>query len=153
MPRSHHRAKPDQPRRSCGGCTLCCTLLALNDAPFAKPSRCDCPFATAGEGCRIYRDRPTECRTMSCLWLQDGEGRFLADADRPDRSGVVVIGVKGSPPWLELHESVHGAADSEPFWTLVAAVSLGGQGVRIIGPSGAARFPASEPTLGRRPSP
>jgi Fe-S-cluster containining protein len=40
-----------------------------------------------GAGCRIYLNRPAQCRNFACLWLKGDWG----DADdRPDRLGVVV---------------------------------------------------------------
>lgn len=68
--------------RSCGPCTLCCTLMGVDelDKPAAQKCAHDC-----GKGCRIYDDRPTSCREFSCLWLL---GSFPSYA-RPDKVGFV----------------------------------------------------------------
>jgi len=52
---------------------------------LAKPARQRCSNQCEA-GCAIYASRPPSCAAFLCLWRQ-GWG---ADADRPDRSGVVV---------------------------------------------------------------
>src|SRR5262249_47734976 len=69
--------------RLCGSCTACCTWVGV--VSLAKPAGCRCAHEGAG-CCTIYPDRPDECRAYRCLWL-DGWGD---DADRPDRSGVLL---------------------------------------------------------------
>jgi len=80
-------AEQATPARTCGTCTLCCKAVgvqALNKAVGSWCPECD----RKGGGCRIYDQRPGECRTFSCAWL-DG---FLPDeGDRPDRMKVVVF--------------------------------------------------------------
>lgn len=72
------------PVRDCGGCTACCTVLAVDE--LRKPMRCACPHQTA-TACRIYADRPAGCREFNCVWLRGG---LPADeAWRPDQLGVI----------------------------------------------------------------
>ena len=74
---------PDE-RRSCSGCTACCTVLAVDE--LRKPMRWACDHL-ACNGCRIYQARPKGCRDFDCLWLR---GEIPDDeSHRPDRLGVV----------------------------------------------------------------
>jgi Fe-S-cluster containining protein len=72
------------PSRSCGGCTACCTVLAVDE--LRKPMRCACPHQSA-VGCRIYEERPLGCRQFNCVWLRGGLP--AEEAWRPDRLGVI----------------------------------------------------------------
>ena len=74
------------PGRSCGECTLCCSVLNIDKPEIQKPSGVLCRHCTAG-GCAVYETRPQVCRSFHCGWMQ------LANMDdkwRPDRSGVFV---------------------------------------------------------------
>jgi hypothetical protein len=71
--------------RSCGSCGLCCKLVAVEE--LNKPAHQWCTHFSAGRGCTIYADRPSECRTFRCLWLMRPQ---LSDAWRPDRSRIVL---------------------------------------------------------------
>jgi hypothetical protein len=53
--------------RECGNCTMCCKLLAVE--ALEKPAGVMCKHACGK--CAIYEERPTGCRTYSCLWLTD----------------------------------------------------------------------------------
>ena len=77
--------------RQCGGCTLCCKVLAIRE--LGKPSGAWCPHCTPGTGCKIYDTRPEECRTFSCGWLLDTE---LPEDWRPDRSKLVFYPAEGT---------------------------------------------------------
>ena len=70
-------------RRSCGGCTACCTAVGVTS--LEKPFWATCRHQ--GEGhCRIYADRPTECREYRCGWLSG----LLPEDMRPDQSGFLL---------------------------------------------------------------
>jgi hypothetical protein len=74
------------PRTDCGGCTVCCTALPIEEEEFAKPSGITCRHCT-GIGCGIYAARYEICRTFLCGWL------LLPGLDeswRPDRSGILI---------------------------------------------------------------
>ena len=77
-------AASPQTARQCGGCTLCCKVLAI--AELAKPSGTWCPHCTPGTGCRIHDRRPEECRAFSCGWLLD---TAFPESWRPDHSKLV----------------------------------------------------------------
>lgn len=60
-------------KRGCGSCTLCCKLVPV--VSIEKPRDTWCPHCDKKRGCKIYDDRPTECRLWSCLWTVDGDMR------------------------------------------------------------------------------
>jgi len=72
-------------RRTCGPCTVCCTLQGVKEGlSIPKPAGVQCPHVCK-TGCSIYEKRPTECQEFACLWLQ-GLGEVW---DRPDLLGVM----------------------------------------------------------------
>jgi hypothetical protein len=89
-------------RNECGGCTLCCKMVRVEE--IEKPAGEWCSHCSLGKGCQIYDTRPTECKTWDCLWLQ---GAFGNHPDlRPDKCKVVVgyqagffmVGEDAAPP-------------------------------------------------------
>lgn len=55
--------------RACGDCSLCCKLMSVRS--IAKPANkwCpDCDPKSKTGGCRVYQDRPFECREFLCGW-------------------------------------------------------------------------------------
>lgn len=73
------------PDRSCGECTLCCTVMAIDKPEIQKKAGVPCRHCK--DGCAIYETRPTLCREYHCAWRQLP---ILDDSWRPDRSGVFV---------------------------------------------------------------
>jgi hypothetical protein len=70
--------------RTCGDCTACCTVLAVDE--LRKPMRWACDHVDCG-GCRVYDARPQSCRDFNCQWLL---GEIPGgDSTRPDRLGVL----------------------------------------------------------------
>ncbi len=57
--------------RNCDGCTLCCKLPAV--VGMAKPPMVWCKQADPGKGCRIYDNRPNDCRWFYCRYLLHAE--------------------------------------------------------------------------------
>ncbi len=89
--------------RTCGECTLCCTLVRVDE--INKPAFTACPSICA-TGCSRQTTKPASCTAYSCFWLMG----YGADTDRPDRIGAV-----GTPiQWLNTFEAIQ-----------VNAVSLG----------------------------
>jgi hypothetical protein len=80
------KLKRNPPPLACGDCTVCCSIMAVDDLPAAKPNWVPCAHVCR-TGCRIYRTRPPSCRSFQCLWLQGHLGRD--PAQRPDRLGVM----------------------------------------------------------------
>lgn len=72
--------------RTCGSCTACCKTHDVKELGFEKVAGVWCKHCKPGSGCRIYKDRPSNCREFRCDWLK-GVG---ADEERPDRSKVVL---------------------------------------------------------------
>ena len=68
--------------RSCDGCTVCCTVLAVPEAHSPEGHPCD---HVCERGCAIYAARPESCRGFACGWAA---GMVPADL-RPDRCGVL----------------------------------------------------------------
>ena len=71
--------------RQCGNCTLCCKVMAIEE--LAKPANAWCPHCKPRRGCLIYDDRPTECRSFSCVWLVND---LLEEHWRPSKSKLVL---------------------------------------------------------------
>ena len=70
--------------RTCGDCTVCCTVLNVASPDFSKPA--DTPCAHLGaRGCAIHAVRPRICRDWYCGWRRVAA---MPDAARPDRAGV-----------------------------------------------------------------
>jgi hypothetical protein len=72
------------PAKSCGPCTLCCKVLAVE--ALGKPVGTWCAHRTAA-GCSIYAERPAACRSFECVWLMDPE---MPHRFRPDQTKVVL---------------------------------------------------------------
>jgi len=70
--------------RSCGPCSLCCTLLRVDE--LAKLGGRPCLHQLPAGGCAVHPRRPGVCRAYRCAWLG---GAFEQD-DRPDRLGAVL---------------------------------------------------------------
>jgi hypothetical protein len=87
------------PNRECGGCTVCCEQLTIDEPELKKLPGILCEHCSAGAGCAIYERRPTVCRTWHCGWR---ELAILDDDWRPDRSGIIIsIGYEESPSGFE----------------------------------------------------
>ena len=71
--------------RECGSCTLCCSLLAIDE--INKPKGEHCPNCDLGTGCRIYQKRPQECHDFYCGFLTQ---ETLAEYWYPAISRIVV---------------------------------------------------------------
>jgi Fe-S-cluster containining protein len=70
--------------RSCGTCSLCCTVLRVDE--LSKRAGEDCMHQRGEKGCGIYESRPAICRSYRCLWRQGG----LEDDERPNATGGIV---------------------------------------------------------------
>lgn len=56
------------PDRTCGQCSLCCKLLRIEELQKAEGRWC-AHCAPGGSRCKLYDNRPTECRDFYCAWL------------------------------------------------------------------------------------
>lgn len=52
--------------RSCAGCEVCCTLMAIRE--LDKPPGRPCAHLAVSGGCGIWGDHPASCRAFTCLW-------------------------------------------------------------------------------------
>ncbi len=102
--------------RSCGDCTLCCTVLRVDE--LGKPGGVPCRHLRTGPpGCGIHPTRPRICRRYRCLWLQGG----LEEQDRPDRLGAVLdLLTEAGTTHLAVRESEPGALECSPRLRAVA---------------------------------
>jgi hypothetical protein len=71
--------------RTCGGCTECCRLLAVEE--LNKPANTICVHCAPGSGCLIYDTRPGTCRRFMCAWLTQAE---VGDHWRPGNCKMVL---------------------------------------------------------------
>ena len=116
--------------RDCSGCTRCCELLSV--AELDKAPMVACAHCQAAEGCRIYRDRPTECRQFYCGYLLDAS---LDERWKPSRSKLIVA--FGEHPYaVAIHVDVGspGAWREEPFYSQICrwAMTAGRQGGKVV---------------------
>jgi len=107
--------------RTCGDCTLCCKVMAIE--ALAKPAGRWCRHCKPGHGCLVYETRPAECRAFNCLWLVDE--RFGAHW-KPARSKLVVT---ASEDGLEIRcdPGLPGAWRNEPFHGEIRNLAAAGE--------------------------
>jgi len=115
-----------EPSRACGACSLCCTLLRVDELaklggtpcvhqrrkaaerPRSEPEASEVRAPAEPGGCQIHPRRPAICRRYRCLWLQGA----LEPGDRPDRLGAVLdLASRGGFPELVVHEAEPGALE------------------------------------------
>lgn len=72
----------EDPSRSCGDCTACCSYYAIPELGVEMGSTCPL-LSKSGSGCTIHGEAyaPPVCTTYLCLWRL---GNF-DDEQRPDR--------------------------------------------------------------------
>lgn len=115
------------PARSCGECTLCCTVLRVDALKKLGGVACTHLHSETG-GCGIYQERPRICRSYRCLWLQGG----LDEEDRPDRIGAVLdLVTEAGVPRLAVRELTSGSANENPRLRAIIERYRAGLPVRI----------------------
>ena len=124
--------------RSCGSCTLCCTVQGIKEGMPGTPNgeklpNMACPYAKTHApscgGCTIYETRPQECVSYQCMWL----GGFGGSGDRPDKLGVLfeVYGREESEkPYVGVRTLRRGLEKNPRVQRLIAG--LRGQGVLTV---------------------
>ena len=75
-----------EPKRSCGTCTACCTVMGIEE--LDKPAGVPCEKLCA-KGCSIYETKPPSCTDFKCVWLIDNESKLFRENERPDRIGIM----------------------------------------------------------------
>ena len=117
--------------RACGACSLCCTLLRVDE--LAKLGGTPCLHQRSGGGCAIHARRPGICRRYRCLWLQGA----LEEDDRPDRLGAVLdLASRGGLPELVVHEAEPGAFERSARLREIAERHRVAMPVRILDSGG-----------------
>jgi len=112
--------------RRCGDCSLCCTVLRVDE--LGKLGGVSCRHQRAEGGCAIHAARPQICRAYRCMWLK---GSFR-DADRPDALGAVVDLVpEGGQVVLAIRQSRRDVFDRSPRLREIAAEYRKSMQVRI----------------------
>ena len=92
-------------KRSCGDCTECCVTLHISELNKPKHTRCE-NLCTDKPGCKIYSQRPTECMTFQCLWIQNE----LPENAKPNKTGVMAYYVESQfGPTVFVTETRQGA--------------------------------------------
>ena len=107
--------------RSCGPCSLCCTVLRVDELEKRAGTNCEhqCFGGDDGDqwGCAIHASRPLICRRYECLWLQGG----LEEDERPDKTGGIVdLETVGVGLRLGIREVHRGAFDASPTLQAIA---------------------------------
>lgn len=130
--------------RSCDGCTMCCKLLHIE--ALNKPRSKWCTHCDIGAGCKIYEERPSECRDFHCGFLTNAS---FGDHWKPANSKMV-IALAGDANQLTVFVDPDRpeAWRKEPFysdiksWARVAAKNQGrvvvslGYEVIVVAPEG-----------------
>lgn len=108
--------------RICGNCTLCCKVIGVR--ALDKPPQTQCPNCEPGRGCKIYADRPHDCRSFYCMYVR--QGSKIPDRWLPSRSHMVLCeDLEG--PRIEVHvDSDHPDAwQQEPYYDDLRQWSIG----------------------------
>jgi hypothetical protein len=138
---------PIAPGRSCAGCTLCCKIMGI--AALEKPPGAWCKHCEPAGGCRIYDDRPQECRTFFCGYLINGQ---LGEEWKPSKSRLV-LELEGNRIGVHVDPQRPDAWKREPFYSSLkrwaaAAVQNHGEIVTYIGKRVHVIFPDRDVDLG-----
>jgi len=105
-------------RRTCGGCTECCTALGVPELEKGFHEKCR---HEGDSGCGSYDERPQQCRNFSCQWLLGS----MEDKDRPDKIGVIFDISSGGalgriPVAIETRDGATESGEGEEVLRLVA---------------------------------
>jgi hypothetical protein len=71
--------------KTCGDCSLCCTLVAVES--LSKPAYTRCAHARGANGCAIHGSHPADCQAFQCGWLDMAS---LGEEWRPSRCGFII---------------------------------------------------------------
>lgn len=114
--------------RSCGSCTLCCKVMVIE--ALNKPLGQWCQHCAPGTGCKIYENRPNECRDFNCAYLLS---RHIGEEWKPERSKMVLVIDEGGMRMAAYVDTQRpNAWRSEPYYSQLKqwsknALAKGGQ--------------------------
>lgn len=92
------------PSRSCGTCSLCCTVMGVEE--LQKPRDTKCVHLTTLGRCNCYSTRPASCAGFNCLWLQG----LLPKELQPERCrAVAMTNSLGDMVVFQIHPKDRGA--------------------------------------------
>lgn len=119
--------------RSCGDCTVCCTYLRISVLEKKGLTPCQhlkdpAPDGYTGSGCSVYETKPDVCHAYHCAWL-DGHGE---EADRPDRSGMLIDNVLRIDNTLQCKPLRKGAQDTHEGMVAVERVVASARKVGLV---------------------
>ena len=113
--------------RQCGACSLCCTVLRVEE--LSKLGGVPCMHQRPEGGCSIHARRPQICRAYRCAWLRG----LFEEHDRPDRLGAVLdFANRGGQLVLEIREARAGRFDASPRLQEIAERQRESHPVRIL---------------------
>ena len=75
--------------RECGDCRECCTGVLTGNIYGKQMDKGRPCHYLGGNGCTIYKKRPTLCKEYQCEWLRD-DSTYIPEWLRPDISKVVI---------------------------------------------------------------
>jgi uncharacterized cysteine cluster protein YcgN (CxxCxxCC family) len=138
------------PGRRCGDCSLCCKLIRVD--AFTKAPGIWCTHCAPGNGgCRIYDNRPAECRDFHCAWLASPS---LGEEWRPSRCKLVLrVESEGALIAVHVDPSDPAAWRREPYFKTIRHLAITGaatnqQVIVYIGNRVIAIFPNKEIEVG-----
>ncbi len=143
---------PTGATRSCGTCTLCCKLFDIR--ALNKPQLEWCKHCAIGQGCRIYEQRPDECREFNCAWLMD---ESIGEEWKPSRSRMVLTS-EGGVIGVHVDPSRPDAWRKDPYhaqiraWASRAAQTGEGRVIVWEGANAIVLLPRGDKSLGKVPA-
>jgi hypothetical protein len=143
--------------RSCGGCTLCCTVMEVRELEKRPFSPC---AHQADGGCGVWGEHPGSCKAFACLWrgsdnllppdLFPADCGFMLALDTTETwpTVVKVCTAPGRPDAWDTPRNRTLFASLAAAWNCPVAVI--GQGVRashVFAPTGGVYARAERPDI------
>jgi hypothetical protein len=121
--------RPVASGRVCGDCGLCCKLIGIDE--LDKPAGRWCDHWKAGGGCSIYAQRPGECRSFLCGWMENGR---LGDEWKPTQSRIVLYMTEGNRLFAHVDPNFSNAWRQKPYYEALKTWARQGlaEGIRVI---------------------
>lgn len=116
------------PGRDCGSCTLCCKVY--DNPEVDSPAGSWCQHCLPGRSCKIYADRPQQCRDFFCLWMTQS---FLGPEWKPDQARFVLT-MDPATKWLfaQVDPGAAQAWRKEPYLSQMRRWAAAGQRPVIV---------------------